>query len=197
MAVNKTKIRALHWYPPVVSLQVKAPVDMDLFLESHWEDIWWSDDMHVARREKDMQKLQESRSVRAFGEDCFHTKEYLAGQLATIKGEAKHTQQHMDISREQLRGLLTPNLMKGMKLGHRGLELGGLAMRMERSAHIVKQVLKKYEKRKKLFKNRREAFRSRRKEDTTLSDLCIKYSEVDRLWARVVALADQNLVLKK
>ena len=137
-------------------------------------ELWWSKRALFSRDSRDA-NLARSPGARAFDEECI---------ASFNKLSSKEEYLALDETRDDtlVNSLLTLNIQRGLASGYRGLERTCTARRLERAEKVRSSLLRV------LSQQDEEIPHERRRSSVNP----FTASEVDRIWARVLALGDQK-----
>jgi hypothetical protein len=164
----------------------------DRYVDLSDDEIWFSKRELQQRRISDVQELQQQRDAQMFDKECEEVYECIFEKVELFYGDRHRenttTYGAFAMSTLELRNLLSPNIMMGLSYGYRGLELGGLKGRRERTvvvAGAVREYLSDTANQKK-----KAARRQRLNFAEGLALAVEKVSVTDRIWSQLTALGD-------
>jgi hypothetical protein len=188
----------LRWHRGDVTFAAACPDGLAQCLVADKEEIWWPSKFLKARKKADSTELDQNQLARAYDRDCHEAYNYILTQIRKAKQrrDLHDTTKHkaLTFSTEELQSLLTKNIMRGLAVGYRGMEMGGMYKRMDRSSKIIDQILVRFDNDgidPNVHMTRTEKRRKRLSRD--LAAASENLTEVDRVWAHVIALGDQVL----
>jgi len=162
-----------------VKVIIPPPADLGRIIADNRESIWWPPVALTRRKSKDVQSLRERRTAQAYEKDSQLAFQQLRQRLKEI-GNAES--ESSVLKESELIPLLTTRILQGYASGHRGLELGGVLNRRQRSLAVSNVVL---------THTSHDKNHEGRRQEAELGAAAARASQTDRVWARVVALGDQ------
>jgi hypothetical protein len=169
-----------------------APLD-DRYVDVFEDEIWYSKRELQQRRISDVQELQQQLDAQIFDKECEEVYECIFEKVELFYGdrhrENTNTYGAFAMSTHELRNLLSPNIMMGLSYGYRGLELGGLKGRRERTG-VVAEAVREF-----LIDTADHKKKSaRRQRLNCVEGLALAMEQVsvtDRIWSQLTAIGDQ------
>ena len=142
------------------------PKSLGKFLKTYKDDIWWSRETLKARKREDALLCQTRSSARSYERACKEIYHLLATSIENQKG--------IDLTSLRLETLLIDEIRPGLDHGHRGIEVGGMTLRLDKTKQVRQKILDDQD-----IMN-----------TEILAVLSKKESELARTWALVIALCD-------
>jgi hypothetical protein len=146
-----------------------------------------------------MPDFERQRDGQVFDQECEMVYERILKEVKAFCGDRSRgpitTYGTLIMSTAQLKSLLTHNIMMGIAHGYRGLELGGLEGRRERTEAAAEAVREHY-----LDSASGKKKTARRNRLNFVNGLALAVEEVsaiDRLWSQVMALGDEIIANTK
>lgn len=156
------------------------------------------DDLFFSKQELQYRRVQNENEMNTHDAELFDTECEAVYERIFQQVEAFYGDRHREpitkygvfsFSKDQLRSLLTPQIMMGIKCGLRGSELGGLKGRRDRTVLILEAVRGWHAECE--HKRKKQARRNRLNFDVGMSLATEEVSVVDRLWSQVIALGEE------
>jgi hypothetical protein len=193
-AARRNRVQApLRWHRGDVTFVAACPDGLAHCLLADKDDIWWPKNFLKARKMADSKELDHNQLALAYDRDCHEAYKYILTQIRKTKQrrDLHDTSPYkaLTFSTEELQSLLTKNIMRGLAVGYRGMELGGMYNRGDRSRKIIHQILVRFENYG-IDSNVHMTWTEKQRDLVAASE---ELTEVDRIWAHVIALGDQVL----
>jgi hypothetical protein len=193
---RKSRVRNAHVHWIYGDVGTVAP-PLDGYNDVHDDEIWWSKKELQFRRNTNVHELDQQRDVQVFDRECEAVYERIFQFVHLFYNYHKRgpitTYGTLVMSKVQMKSYLTPDLMMGIAFGYRGLELGGLEGRRERTEAALEAV-RDYYLDSGCGKKNKTARRNRLNSVDALALAVEEVSVIDRLWSQVVALGEEMIV---